>query len=111
MAPPHHIIATPRWLLSLRYTQITLAIIILGISAYGLYWLELSVCSYPLPALTVRPAKLTRFLTGLGLCTLHGKPFIPTFRPFSNRDGADSRHVEPYDHHHCRLQYHDPSHP
>jgi hypothetical protein len=47
MAPPPHIIATPRWLLSLRYTQITLAIIILGISSYGLYWLELSVCSYP----------------------------------------------------------------
>lgn len=38
-----HVITLPKWILVLRVFQLLFAVIILGISAYGLYWIAFNV--------------------------------------------------------------------
>jgi hypothetical protein len=38
-----HVLAVPRGILVLRIFQIVLAVIILGLSAYGIYWIAFGV--------------------------------------------------------------------
>jgi hypothetical protein len=42
MAAPH-VLAVPRGILVLRMFQIVIAVIILGLSAYGIYWIAFGV--------------------------------------------------------------------
>jgi len=44
MAAPH-VLAVPSWILVLRIFQIVIAVIILGMSAYGIYWIAFDVCA------------------------------------------------------------------
>ena len=41
MAP--QVLAVPKWLIFLRGAQLVLAVIVLGISAYGVYWIAFNV--------------------------------------------------------------------
>jgi hypothetical protein len=38
-----HVITLPKWILVLRAFQLLFAVIVLGVSAYGLYWIAFNV--------------------------------------------------------------------
>jgi len=38
-----HVLAVPRWILVLRIFQIVIAVIVLGLSANGIYWIAFGV--------------------------------------------------------------------
>jgi hypothetical protein len=40
----HHVVALPRWFLVLRIFQILIAVAVLGMCAYGIYWIPYNVC-------------------------------------------------------------------
>ena len=45
---PAHVLAVPRWTLIIHIVQAALAIVILGLSAYGVHWFAYPALSYAL---------------------------------------------------------------
>lgn len=45
MSRSSHVIILPKWVLVLRGFQLLLAVIVLGISGYGIYWIAFNVSS------------------------------------------------------------------
>jgi hypothetical protein len=45
MSRSGQVIPLPKWVLIIRGFQLLLAVIILGVSAYGIYWVAFNVCS------------------------------------------------------------------
>ncbi|KAF2681295.1 hypothetical protein K458DRAFT_406643 [Lentithecium fluviatile CBS 122367] len=46
--PPPHVLRVPKWVLAIHAAQVVFAIIILGLSAYGVHWIAYNVLIYAL---------------------------------------------------------------
>ena len=68
MEPQPHIVAVPRWTLGLHIAQLFLAVIILGLDAYGISFIAYNVLIY---SLVVVSHQIYPFLVQTHFLTMH----------------------------------------